>query len=46
MTSQKCVTWDTVEMLKKIGAVLEERDGSWMIVEMVNNKVEESMEKQ
>jgi hypothetical protein len=34
-----------VEKLKKKGAVLEERDGGWMMVEMANDKVEDSIER-
>jgi hypothetical protein len=35
-----------VEKLQKKGAVLEERDGGWMIVEMANDKLEDGIKRQ
>jgi len=34
------VKWEAVERLQKKGELLEKRDGSWMILEMANDKVE------
>jgi hypothetical protein len=34
-----------VKKLKKKGAVLEERDSSWMIVEMANDKIQDGIER-
>jgi hypothetical protein len=36
---------ETVKKLKKKGAVLEERDSSWMIIEMVNDKIQDGIER-
>jgi hypothetical protein len=44
--SENYVKRETVEKLKKKRAVLEERHGGWMIVETVNDKVEDSIERQ
>jgi hypothetical protein len=44
--SENYVKRETVEMLKNKGAVLEERDSGWMIVETENDKVEDGIERQ
>jgi hypothetical protein len=43
--AENYVKRETVEKLKKKGAGLEERDDGWMIVEMANDKVEDSIER-
>jgi hypothetical protein len=44
--SENYVKGETVEKLQKKGAVLEERDGGWMIVEMANDKLEDGIKRQ
>jgi hypothetical protein len=44
--SEKYVQRETVEKLKKTGAVFKERDGGWMIVEMASDKVEDGIVRQ
>jgi hypothetical protein len=44
MASENYIIRETEEKLQKKG-VLEERDGGWMIVEMLNDKVEYGIER-
>ena len=43
--SENYVKRETVEEFKKKGAVIEERDGGWIIVETANDKVEDGIER-
>jgi hypothetical protein len=44
--SENYVKIETLEKLKMNDVVLEERDCGWMIVEMVNDKIKEGIERQ
>jgi hypothetical protein len=43
--SENYIKRETVEKLKRNGAVLEEREGGWMIVETANDKVEDGIQR-
>jgi len=43
--SENYVERETVEKLTKTGGVVEETDGSWMIVEMANDKVQDGIQR-
>jgi len=44
--SENYVRKATIEKIRKKGTVLEEREGSWMIVQTANDRVDDGIERQ